>query len=258
MADAALHGKSVLVTRPAGQSAELVDAVQAAGGDAVTFPVIEIVPRHPDTVAEDAHSLRPPDITIFVSRNAVDYGLSFAGSGAICAIGPATASALEAAGRHATIQPSDGYDSEHLLAEPALQAVEGQTVRIIRGNRGRELIAETLRDRGATVEYLSVYERRLPDYDESRLTTIASMLANGEIDAITVMSIESLQNLVRLLPSPGATQLAEVPLVTPASRVIKDAHDRIPGSRTVLAKGPQASDMVRAIMTLTESGKPHD
>ena len=56
MADRALQGVGVLVTRPRTQAIELVDAIEARGGDAYCFPVIEIAPR------EDLEVLRlaPP------------------------------------------------------------------------------------------------------------------------------------------------------------------------------------------------------
>jgi uroporphyrinogen-III synthase len=254
MPELALSGRRVLVTRPAGQAGELVAELEAKGAEAIAFPVIRIEPRHPDDVAADAHALGEPDIAVFVSRNAVDFGLAWAGSAAICAIGPATAEAITAAGAEVAVRPADGYDSEHLLRETVLQTVQGQNVRIIRGNRGRELLATMLRERGAEVEYLSVYERRLPDYDETTLQALADRLDNGDVDAIIVMSVESLTNLLRLLPDSGTETLVQVPLVTPSKRVLKEAHDRIPGLRAVLAEGPRASDMVRAIVTLAASG----
>ena len=81
----------------------------------------------------------------------------------IAVIGPATAKAVAAAGRVVNIQPADGFDSEHLLAEERLQDVAGRRVRIIRGSDGRELLADELKRRGASIDYLSVYERRLPE-----------------------------------------------------------------------------------------------
>ena len=254
MNDDKLKGLGVLVTRPHSQAGGLITAVEARGGEAIPFPVIEIRPRHPADVAADANRLAAADVAIFVSRNAVAYGLEYADSAAICAIGPATSAAIEAAGRRVAISSSNGFDSEHLLAEPALTHVNGQTVRIIRGRDGRELLADTLKKRGATVEYLSVYERRKPDYDRSELDAIEAEFSSGSIDVITVMSVESLNNLIDLLPASCTKKLGELPLVTPAERVLKEALDRIPGSRPVLAEGPQASDMVRAIEELAESG----
>ena len=93
MNDASLAGARVLVTRPEQQSAELVAAIESAGGQVVSFPVIEIRPREKDHIDADAASLPAPDITVFISRNAVRYGLSWA-AGAIAAVGPATAAHL--------------------------------------------------------------------------------------------------------------------------------------------------------------------
>jgi len=254
MVDRALRGIGVLVTRPRAQASELIAAIEAEGGEAIAFPVLEIAPRRPELVEADADRLEQPDIVIFVSANAVRHGLQFAGDAAICAIGPATAAAIEESGFAVSVRPKDGFDSEHLLAEPALQDVSGQNVRIIRGDDGRELLADTLRQRGANVEYLSVYERRLPQYRESELQELASRWQAGDIDFIAVMSVASLANLLELLPAACVERLGDSPLVTPAARVIKEAHNRIPGPRHKLADGPQASEMVRAIVELAQSG----
>jgi uroporphyrinogen-III synthase len=247
MTDDDLAGVGVLVTRPKHQAQELVAAVEALGGSAVQFPCIEIVPRETADILSNASQLEDPDIAIFVSPNAVKYGLSFAGKARIAVVGPATATAIEAAGRSVDIRPAAGFDSEHLLAESALQAVRGSNVRIIRGNEGRELIAETLRNRGAKVEYLSVYARRAPEYSAAELAAFEAQWRSGEIDVVTVMSVESLTNLIVLLPEWCRKRLGQTRLVTPAARVIKEVLDRFPGSPAKLARGPQAKDMVRAI-----------
>ncbi|NCF24927.1 MAG: uroporphyrinogen-III synthase [Gammaproteobacteria bacterium] len=249
MADARLDGVSVLVTRPAGQSGELVSAIEAAGGRSIIFPVIEIVPRSPQDIASDLAGLPDPDIVVFVSRNAVEHGLAWSGDGAIAAVGPATAAAIEAAARVVDIRPASGFDSESLLAEPALTEVRGKTIRIIRGIGGRELLARTLRDRGASVDYLEVYARHAPNYPETEIASVVRELEAGDI-AVVVMSVESFHNLVALLPVSGRRALAKARLVTPAARVIKEVSDRLPGCPTTLADGPGADEIVRAIATL--------
>ena len=256
MADGPLHGVGVLVTRPRTQAIELVDAIEAQGGTASCLPVIDIAPLDELDVRSAAAALDEPDIVIFVSRNAVEYGISYAASGQVAAIGPATAKAIEAAGRIVDIQSADGYDSEHLLAEPPLQNVAGKRVRIIRGSAGRELLADELRSRGATVDYLSVYERRLPAISAETLADLESRWRQHQINVITIMSVQSLANLAKLLPDWCSRQLESTPLVTPAGRVLKEALDRYPASRPILAPGPGADDMVRAIIALqdTDSG----
>jgi uroporphyrinogen-III synthase len=251
MPDAPLEGVSVLVTRPAGQSGELISAIESAGGRSILFPVIEIAPRSPQDIEAELAGLAEPDIVIFVSRNAVEHGLAWSGDGAIAAVGPATASAIEAAARVVDIRPADGFDSESLLAEPALRDVSGKSIRIIRGNGGRELLATTLRERGASVDYLEVYMRRTPRHSKAEIAEVVRQLQAGEIAAVVVMSVDSLRNLLALLPESCHPALAKTRLVTPAARVIKQVTDRLPGCSATLADGPGADEIVRAIATLT-------
>lgn len=256
MTEGPLTGIGVLVTRPRTQSIDLTDAIEQQGGQAFCLPVIEIVPRDPLAIRDDAAAQASPDIVIFISRNAVEHGIRHTDGALIAVIGPATADAVTAAGRVVDIQPQNGYDSEHLLAETSLQDVAGKHIRIIRGSQGRELLAEELRARGATVDYLSVYERRLPDVDPDTLAELERRWRQGHINVITVMSVQSLANLGRILPNWCAAQIASTPLVTPSGRVLKETLDRYPASRPALAAGPGADDMVQAIIALhsTDSG----
>ncbi len=250
MTDPALRGVGILVTRPRAQALDLVAEVERHGGTAFCFPVIDIAALDANDVEARVADLPDPDITIFISRNAVEYGLRYTGGGRIAVIGPATARAVRAAGRVVDIEPADGYDSEHLLAEPAFADIGGKQVRIIRGGKGRELLADELTARGASVNYLSVYERRLPSVPPDMLAEVERRWRQGGINVVTVMSVQSLRNLVRLLPEWCRNQLESTPLVTPAGRVLKEALDRYPASRPILASGPQASEMVQAIIAL--------
>ncbi|MBT8082365.1 MAG: uroporphyrinogen-III synthase [Gammaproteobacteria bacterium] len=250
MTDRNLEGTGVLVTRPRAQAEDLVRAIEAQGGTAWCFPVLEIAPFDALDVRNSVARLGKPDIVIFVSRNAVEHGIEFTDGGDIAVIGPATAAAVNDAGRVVDIQPAQGYDSEHLLAEEQLRDVAGKRVRIVRGKGGRELLADTLKGRGATVEYLSVYERRLPRVSAEALANVEAHWRSGDINVVTVMSVQSFRNLVTLLPDWCREQLEATPLVTPAGRVIKEALDRFPASRPILAPGPGADDMVQAIIAL--------
>ena len=253
MTDAALQGVGVLFTRPRAQAAELIAAIENEGASVICFPVIEIVPRDEHAVHEDVVRLPDPDIVIFISRNAVEYGMRYAGSARTAAIGPSTATAILDTGHSVDISPRDGYDSESLLAEPSLKNVSGKQILIIRGDTGRELLAETLVARGATVNYLCVYNRQLPTTDADLIAAVEARWRNGEISIITVMSVQTLNNLLALLPDWCVAQLEKTPLVTPAARVIKVALDRHPAWRAVLAPGPGAEQMAQAIIATLEN-----
>ena len=247
-----LDGVGVLVTRPRHQARDLTEAIEALGGTAILFPVIEIVARDAADVLADVAKLQDPEITVFVSRNAVDHGLPYA-HGKLAAIGPATAEAMVKAGVRVDICPSSGFDTEHLLAEPALDDVAGKTIRIIRGDGGRDLLANSLEARGARVDFVSTYRRELPEHASSELDSLEQRWRAGELSAVIVMSIQSLENLRVLLPGWCREQLIRTPLVTPAARVLKEALKQYPGCPAILAAGPRASDIVDALLAARES-----
>jgi uroporphyrinogen-III synthase len=253
MSDTGLAGVGVLVTRPDQQADELAQLIESHGGKAFRFPTIKIVPRDAAAVNACAAALPDPDIAIFVSSNAVRHGLVFAEAASIAAVGPATAAAIEAAGRSVDIRPEAGFDSEHLLAEAAFEQISNAAIRIIRGQDGRELLATTLRGRGATVDYLVVYDRLMPEYGTARIDEYASRWQSGDIDVVTAMSVAALENLIALTPDSCMTLLARTPLVTPASRVIKEALNRFPDIPAVLAEGPRADEIVRTISALGQT-----
>ena len=249
MPDPFLDGLGVLVTRPRGQSSGLVAAIEAAGGEAILFPVLDIVARNVDTNPGKA------DLTIFISGNAVEHGLRYA-EGRLVAIGPATRAAIEAAGREVDVSPASGFDTEHLLEEQACADGRDLKVRIVRGVGGREKLARELTARGAEVEYVEVYERKLPTYTANVLADVESRWRRGEIGAVVVMSVESLQNLAALLPDASAAMLPKTPLVSPAARVIKETLVDYPGCPAVLAAGTHPGDIVDAILAASDSRTP--
>ena len=247
MPERTLDGIGVLITRPRHQAGDLTDAIEARGGTVIAFPVIEILARDEADVFADVAQLEDPAITIFISRNAVDHGLPYA-HGKLAAIGPTTAEAIREAGARVDICPASGFDTEHLLAEPALDDIAGKTIRIIRGDRGRELLASSLEARGAQVDYVSAYRRKMPAYTSNELDSLEQRWRGGELSAVIVMSVQSLEFLGVLLPDWCREQLSRTPLVTSAARVLKEAVNQYPGCPAILAAGPQASDIVDALL----------
>ena len=76
-------------------------------------------------------------------------------------MGLGSASLLEKlANRPVEIMPQATYNSEGLLAHPLLQNVSAKNITIFRGIDGCNLLAKTLCERGAQVEYAEVYQRR--------------------------------------------------------------------------------------------------
>ncbi len=253
----ALAGCGVLVTRPAHQASQLAEAIEHAGGTAIRFPVIEISGRDEDVVAYEFAALPDPDIVIFVSQNAAMFG------GGVCAlaqakigaIGRSTKAALEARGTVVEIAPEDGFTSEQLLQHPLLSEVNDKNITIVRGERGRQLLGDELRRRGATVNYLSAYRRQTRCVGDSEVAEIDAIWRQGGINYVTVLSVETLENLLRLLSPTSIDMLRNTPLVAPGARVIQTAMRLVPGLRAKEAKGPTTSEILDALIDLQHSGQ---
>ncbi len=250
MSAPALAGRRVVVTRPAGQSAHLVELIRAAGAEPVLFPALEIL---------DAKSVQPLlalfdrldafDLAIFVSANAVEKALGLLQSRRawpaglrVATVGRGSARSLYRAGFAAVIAPSERFDSEALLALPELNDVEGKRVVIFRGDGGRELLGEALSARGAQVEYAECYRRGRPKGDAAPLLDLA---AKHELDAFTVTSSEGLGNLHAMLGEAGRECLRQTPLFVPHQRIAAAARSL--GVQTVVLTGSVDEGLVAGL-----------
>jgi uncharacterized protein HemX/uroporphyrinogen-III synthase len=235
-----LQGRGILITRPAGQGERLASLVEAAGGRPVLFPTIEIEPLSEPPPPGDF------DLVIFVSPTAVRCAAERMknSSARVAAVGSGTKRELEAHGFRDVLAPQDGADSEALLALPELQDVAGRRILIIRGEGGRELLADTLGARGAQVEYFECYRRVLPRADAAPLI---SAWDRGEVDAATVTSSQGLDHLIALL---GAARLGGKPLFVNHARVAERAREA--GIPEVIVAGPGDEEMAEALVAYFE------
>jgi len=223
-----LNGLGVLVTRPAHQAGPLCDLITDAGGRPVRFPLLRILDNG-DTpeVTERLMRLRDYDLAIFISPNAVYYGLAAIGRHGglphglkLAVVGGGSARELKQhLGRKPDLAPSHRYDSEGLLALPGLQAVQGKRILILRGNGGRELLGTTLRARGARVDYAEVYRREAPEADAAE----EDWLDKSAI--LTVTSGEAVQNLVAATPEAQRGTLFAKPLIVVSERTAALARE---------------------------------
>lgn len=135
----------------------------------------------------------------------------------VATVGQGSVRALCDYGVKNVIAPQDRFDSEALLALPELKQIAGWRVVIFRGNGGRELLGDTLKARGAKVEYATCYQRFQPLQN-------ATMLLAANPDAITVTSSEALGYLWAMLDSMAKKRLATVPLFVTHARIAETAY----------------------------------
>lgn len=199
-----LDGYGIVITRPAEQAHTLAALISDHGGNALLFPLIAIAALPDYGVFEQKLlALKNTDWAIFISSNAVQNAMPrlLATLGALpenlkfAAIGPSTAAELAKFGVKQTLIPLGRFDSESLLAMPEMQAVQDQNVVIFRGVGGRELLADSLAERGAHVDFAECYRRINPQQDVSFLK---SLWRNKQLHAIVVTSSEAMRSLLAL------------------------------------------------------------
>jgi len=240
-----LENIGVLVTRPAHQAEPLCRLIEQHGGSAIRLPVIEIVDVE-DTkqLTSQLDELDKYDIAIFISPNAVNKAFGHLSSIKkwpnqinIAAVGKSSAKALDSLGLIADIFPSDRFNSEALLALKSMHEVTGKNIIIFRGEGGRELIAETLRSRGANVVYAECYRRQKPQSDTSELM---KRWANGDIDITICTSNEGLLNLYDMVGETGQHLLTNTPIIVVSKRAADLAKEL--GFKSQILISAQASD----------------
>lgn len=182
---------------------------------------------------------------IFVSRNAVIYGLKhiahFLGDSECFSIGPGTASELESDGISSDY-PVRG-SSEDLLNLPALKDVTDCRVLIIKGEGGRELLGESLEQRGGSVDFLDVYRRERVPLDNS---VLKRLLKDKNIRLLVCGSGEVLEYLSSLLDN---SLRSNVRLIVPSQRVYRLAR-QMGFSQILTAEGAESSNVVSAVCEL--------
>lgn len=242
-----LTGLTILVTRPRPQGEVLCEQIRAHGGSPLYFPVLEIMPPDDMQALQDKLSrLERYQWLVFISPQAVyrsqDFLQQLPPQLKIAAVGGGTAQALLEAKLPVHCYPANEWSSEGLLALPEFQSVAGQTIAIIKGQGGRELLQETLTARGAEVVPIIAYQRVMPKAPPADYLVL---LRNGEINVIICSSNEGLANLKILFQS-AWTVLQDTPLVVISERMKKYAQE-LGFKKQLLAKNPGHAAILESI-----------
>jgi uroporphyrinogen III methyltransferase/synthase len=277
---------TAVLTRPAGQSTGLAARLAGDGIATFEFPLIEIADVGDDAPLFSAFaSLEAYALVVFVSPNAIDRALArmdgtWPSSVPVGAVGPGSVAALA---RHGIAAPAyeivcpagaDGgsaaaaanddagvrFDSESLWV--ALEAkfgatgFQGRRVLIVRGDGGREWLADRLREAGAQVEAVAAYRRVVPEPSAQAWSRIRELLASAP-HAWLVTSSEGVRNLSELarahLSEGERAALAHVPLVAPHPRIAETARGL--GFDRITASGPGDERVAAAMRNFRASSR---
>jgi uroporphyrinogen-III synthase len=226
----ALKGLSVLVTRPAQQAEPFCELLASHQANIYRFPVMQVVPA-PDQQAIVARmrSVLPVSKIIFISANAVMHGIpllevadkGFATDAQLVAIGSATTKSLEQMGYVPRITPREPFNSEALLSLPQMEHVAGESILLVKGQGGRGMLNNKLRERGAIVHEVELYSREKANPDPAVFNDF--MTAANPVVAIT--SVTGLEYLFDLLDEEQAHWARnEARFLVPGDRVADELH----------------------------------
>jgi len=243
----------LLLTRPQDECAALAASLAEHGVASASLPLLAIEPL--EETPEQRSLLLDLDrycAVVVVSKPAARLGLERIdrywpqppARQDWFAVGAATAAILDDYGLRVH-HPEDGDDSEALLALPALARalqVPGPRALILRGEGGREFLAERLRGQGVAVDYLELYRRVLPDYPAGEL---ARRVRDEALNGLVVSSGQGLEHLLRVAGEDWP-QLAGLPLFVPSPRVAELAREA--GARRVIdCRGANAAALLEAL-----------
>lgn len=244
---------SVLITRPLADARQLQQMLASAQIPSVIQPLFTLAAGlQLDQLPALVHQA---DIVIAVSKHAVMYASQALAAPwpdkRYLAVGQATQTLLQQVSHQAVVAPQQ-QTSEGLLQLTALHQVNSANILILRGQSGRELLAEHLRDRGAKVRYCECYRRQVMPLDGQ--ACIASW-QQAKVHYLVITSSEQLDLLQQLCPNSELSWLHQQHLITVSHRIA--LHARTLGFETITISNEASNQsLFQSLNELYTAGNP--
>jgi len=245
----------VLITRPDKAGRVLAQQLESIGINARCQPFFDYLPFASKETTTKLIEQSPQAIIIFVSVAAVEFAhqtfnFSHWPQKSIIAVGDATKTALKNLGVNA-ISP-ELHTSEGLLTLDALHETKAnnQTIIIVRGDGGREHLAQQLNLRGANIHYLESYKKVWLPLTQNHVR----QWKNQQINCIVITSNALLESIVHLIKNSDSYWQTTCLWVVASSRIAKRAKE-LGLENIVNANGANDQAMLSAI---TSYGKNND
>ena len=259
-----LFGTRVLVTRPQGQAAELVDQLEAMGAEVVEAPMLRIEPPEDYAPLDDAcANVGHFAWIVFSSTNAVDafmqrllrgaHDVRALGGVKLCCVGASTAERLAAFGLKADVVPHE-YRAEALVqALSPGGSLSGTRILLPHADIAREVIATELRKQDADVTEVVAYRTVATDAEREGDPDIYRMLLERKLDVVTFTSPSAVRNLVNVLGAEPAADLLQSTIVASIGPVTAEAATQCGIQTTVMPEKYTVAALVTAIVKYVES-----
>ena len=235
--------------RPQGQHDTLRSAAARLGARTLALSPWRLQMRTDEATREQLNAAREYDRLVFTSPAAAEAAarllpLAELPAGSLVAVGEGTARALRRRGA-ANVQAPTRMDSEGLLALPAMQHLHGLRVALVTAPGGRGVIAAQVRERGANLHRIDVYERVPLPVSKA---TIARLQALPTPYVVAISSGEALQSVLPYLPQALLQQWQQAAAVAASARLAELAAE-LGFCNISVAAGPLPAQLASAAHT---------
>ena len=256
-----LSGIRIVITRPRAQASELVKQLERLGADPIEAPTIRIEEPEDATPLERAcREIESFDWVVFTSANAVahfmrrllaipsDVSRLKETKVKLCAVGPATATALSRYGIKADLVPRDYHGKGVARALRQTQDLAGTRILLPRGDLAADLLPTELRQANAEVTIVTAYRTAPIDLAIDNGPDIHRLLLENKVDIVTFTSGSSVKNFVRALGTDQAANLLKRVDVACIGPVTADVATHLGISTTIMPSNYTVPAMVQAIV----------
>jgi uroporphyrinogen III methyltransferase / synthase len=220
-----LHGRRIVVTRARAQASGLAATLSALGAEVIELPAIRIEPRIDSAEVRDAvaglHTYALVCLTspngvrlLFEAMAAQGRDARALANATVAAIGPGTAAALAERGVIADVVPAR-FVAEALVEALGEVEVKNRPVLVARASEARDVLPDALRERGAHVDVVALYETVAEDPEPEALE------AAQDADYVTFTSSSTVRNLLGAIGDrfpPAARVVSIGPVTSEAAR----------------------------------------
>ncbi len=261
----ALQGQRILITRPPEQAAAWIAYFQSLGASTYHCPLITIQPELTSSALHSAlERLESYSYLVVSSTNTVQLLLQALHSKQrdprtalahlrLVAVGPQTSAALATATQQEVVHP-EVYQAENLVQMLIEMGIQDQSLLYLRAQGAREVLASQLREAGARVEEVVLYQTQAPD--PASLLPIIHWLENEELDILTFASASAVTHFAEAVPLPlwqavsGRLKIAALGPITAQA-----VQDKL-GQAAILPEQASLESLAKALQTALQTSPP--
>ena len=255
-----LFGKRILVTRPEDQAADLTERLLDLGADAISAPMIRIVPPEDHAPIDEAcDTITTFDWVVFTSANGVEHFMHRLNRGSrdvrelkgirLCAVGPATAERLARYGLRVDLIPTEYRAESVVAAMRQAEDLKGRRILWPRADLARPILSDALRTAGAEVRDVIAYCTELAGSHKDEDPDVYRMLLEQELDVVTFTSASAVRNLVKILGTEPAADLLNTTVVAVIGPITAAAAHELGIATTIMPATYTIPALVDAIAT---------